>query len=120
MLGSDSSPLRQLVDIISESVDAIDVSFTKNKLAYPNFDAPFDPASPSEVASMDPDVVQAGLLIVAACAQLMATVKIPAHSVYDVAGGVSCTVKAHITCRITHIPSFQFHVSSALRVAFGK
>lgn len=92
MSRSTPSPLRQLADIISKSVDAIDASFTKSHLAYPKLDAPLDPASPSEAASMALDIIQAGMRIVAACAQLTATVRIPAHAVYDVAGGVGASV----------------------------
>lgn len=88
MSRSSPSLLRQLADIISASVDKIDASFAKNNLSYPSLDAPFNPASSSEAASMAPDIVQAGMLIVAACAQLGATVKIPALTLYDVVGGV--------------------------------
>ncbi|KAF9494774.1 O-methyltransferase [Pleurotus eryngii] len=46
---------------------------------------------------MSPEVIQASMLAVAACAQLGATVKVPALTLYDVVGG--------------------FHIASALRVA---
>lgn len=83
------SPLRQLVDIISASVAQIDAIFDKAGLEYPSLDAPFDPASLSEQLSMAPEVMQASVLAVAACAQLGAAVKIPALTLYDIVGGVS-------------------------------
>ncbi|KAJ8462634.1 hypothetical protein ONZ45_g17866 [Pleurotus djamor] len=91
------SPLRQLANIISDSVNQIDAVFAKAETEYPSLDAPFNPASPSEQLSMSPEVIPPAMLIVAACAQLGASVKIPALTLYDIVGG--------------------FHVSSALRVA---
>lgn len=83
------SPLRQLADIISSAVDAIDAGCKELKADYPNLDEPFNPAAPSEAASMSPGVVPAAALVVAACAQLSATVNIPALTLYDAIGGVS-------------------------------
>ncbi|KAF4566231.1 hypothetical protein EYR40_001952 [Pleurotus pulmonarius] len=91
------SPLRQLADIISASVTQIDAVFDKAGVEYPSLDDPFHPTSPSEQLSMAPEVIQASVLVGAACAQLGATVKIPALTLYDIVGG--------------------FHVASALRVA---
>lgn len=83
------SSLRLLADIISDAVDKIDASFNQANLEYPDLNAPFNPASPSEGASVAPDVIQAAMLVVAACGQLSATVKIPALTLYDTVGGVS-------------------------------
>ncbi|KAF9494776.1 hypothetical protein BDN71DRAFT_1507447 [Pleurotus eryngii] len=83
------SPLRQLADIISASVAQIDAAFDESGIDYPSLDAPFNPTSPSEQLSMSPEVIQASMLAVAACAQLGATVKVPALTLYDVVGGVS-------------------------------
>ncbi len=82
------SPLRQLADIISASVTQIDAVFDKAGVEYPSLDAPFDPTSPSEQLFMAPEVIQASVLAVAACAQLGAAVKIPALTLYDIVGGV--------------------------------
>ncbi|KAJ8501510.1 hypothetical protein ONZ45_g12125 [Pleurotus djamor] len=91
------SPLRQLSNLISESVGQIDAAFEKAGLEYPSLDAPFNPTTASEQLSLSPEAVQASMIIVAACAQLGATVKVPVLTLYDVVGG--------------------FHLSSALRAA---
>ncbi|PFH49323.1 hypothetical protein AMATHDRAFT_147951 [Amanita thiersii Skay4041] len=91
------SPLRQLANIISDSVDKIDQICQSAKCDYPSLDAPFNPGSPSEGLALTPEVIQNASLIVAACSQLSSTVNIPALSLYDAIGG--------------------FHVASALRAA---
>ncbi|SJL09154.1 uncharacterized protein ARMOST_12530 [Armillaria ostoyae] len=95
---SSPSPLKQLSNLISASVDQIESHYKSNgNFQYPSLDAPFDPTSPSEALSMDPAVIPAAMVIVSACAQLSATVNLPAMTMYDGIGG--------------------FHLSSALRVA---
>ena len=84
-----TSPLRQLADIISTSVDKIDTAFSAANLQYPSLNEPFNPTSPNEGLSMSPEVIQAATLAVAACAQLSATINVPALSLYDAVGGVS-------------------------------
>ncbi|KAJ8501504.1 hypothetical protein ONZ45_g12131 [Pleurotus djamor] len=91
------SPLRQLSNLISDSVSQIDAAFKNANIEYPNLDLPLDPNDPSEQLSMSPEVVRPSMLIVAACAQLGATVKVPVLTLYDIVGG--------------------FHITSALRVA---
>jgi hypothetical protein len=87
--------MRQLADIISSKVAEIDAVFEKQGLDYPSLDTPFTPGSPSEIGSMAPAVLQCSSLIVAACAQLSATLNIPALTLYDISGGVSpCTSPA--------------------------
>lgn len=87
---SSPSPLKQLSNLISASVDQIELHYKSNgNLQYPSLDAPFDPTSPSEVLSMDPAVIPAAMIIVSACAQLSATVNVPAMTTYDAIGGVS-------------------------------
>lgn len=85
---SEVSPLRQLADIISQSVDKIDAELAKVGLNYPNLDQPFSPFSPEEGASMSPAVRQSAEFIVAACTQLSAIVGIPVLTLYNAAGGV--------------------------------
>jgi hypothetical protein len=82
------SPLRQLADIVSSSVDKIDAHFDALGLDYPSLDIPWDPTSPSELASMSPEVVQASMLVVSACAQLSATVHNPSLTLFDAGAGV--------------------------------
>lgn len=82
------STLRQLADLISESVDKIDASFAQNNLQFPSLDEPLNPTSLSEAAAMSPDVIAASMVIVGACAQLSASVNIPALTLYGFFGGV--------------------------------
>lgn len=84
------SPLRQLANIISESVDRIDGIFAEANVQYPSLEHPFNPTSAAEGLSMSPDVIGAASLVVAACAQLSSTVNVPALTLYDAVGGV-CT-----------------------------
>ncbi|KAF8989681.1 O-methyltransferase [Cyathus striatus] len=93
------SSLRQLANIISSSVDKIDAIFQEYCAIYPDPNTPFDPMSPGEELSMSSETLQASALIVAACAQLSATVNVPALTIYSMIGG--------------------FHLSSALNVAIA-
>ncbi|KAK7043177.1 hypothetical protein VNI00_008531 [Paramarasmius palmivorus] len=89
------SPLRQLANLISQSVDQIDAIFAKEGLTYPKLDDLFDPNSPEEALSMNPDVAKSAMVVVAACGQLNAVINIPTMTLFDAIGG--------------------FHVSSCLR-----
>jgi hypothetical protein len=82
------SPLRQLANLISQSVDQIDAIFAKEGLAYPKLDDLFDPNSPGEALSMNPDVAKAAMVAVAACGQLNAVINVPAMTLFDAIGGV--------------------------------
>lgn len=84
---SEISPLRQLANIISQSVDRIDAELAKAGLKYPSLDQPFNPLSPEEGASMAPAVRESAGFIVAACMQLSAIVNIPVLTLYEAAGG---------------------------------
>lgn len=70
-----SSPLRQIADIISQSVDAIDTIFKKNGHAYPTLNDLFNPASPAEGLTLQPEVLGPAMAIIAATDQLTAIVK---------------------------------------------
>jgi hypothetical protein len=102
-----TSPLRQLADIISASVDNIDAQLLQAKVGYPSLDDPFNPMSPSEAATANPEVVQSSFLVVAACAQLSAIVKMPALTLYDAVGGVSESIVApSVLGRMRHQPCY--------------
>lgn len=90
---SKLSPLRQLIDIMSQSVDKIEAEMERANLRYPNLDEPSNPFSPEEVASMSPAVRQSAALISSACAQLSAIVDVPILTLYHAAGGVSLEFK---------------------------
>ncbi|KAJ8502698.1 hypothetical protein ONZ45_g11512 [Pleurotus djamor] len=90
-MSSQVSVLRQLSDLISKSVSQIDGTFEKAGLAYPSLDAPFNPTSPAEALVMSPDLLLANQLIVAACAQLSATIGSPASALFDLTSGSQVT-----------------------------
>jgi hypothetical protein len=83
------SAIRQLVDIISSKVSEIETIFEKQDVDYPRLDEPFVPDSQSEAATMAPDVAQCAALVVAACAQLSATLGSPFSTLFGLSGGVS-------------------------------
>lgn len=68
------SPLRQLADLISASVDTIDNIFKKNGETYPTLDDLFSPTSPAERLALQPEVLGPAMTIVAATNQLAAIV----------------------------------------------
>ncbi|KIY47921.1 hypothetical protein FISHEDRAFT_74259, partial [Fistulina hepatica ATCC 64428] len=79
------SPLRQLADLISASVDKIDAIFEEKGLEYPDLFTPIDPTSASEVAARDPGVLQAAAFAIAACSQLGAMLHAPAIALNQLA-----------------------------------
>ncbi|KAF7791400.1 hypothetical protein EIP86_002414 [Pleurotus ostreatoroseus] len=71
-----ASELRALVDLINDALKRIESTCASRSQIYPFADEPFSPQS--EAARMDPDVFEAGNIIVAAASQLISAVRIPA------------------------------------------
>ncbi|KAJ7479885.1 O-methyltransferase [Mycena latifolia] len=94
---SSPSALRQLSDIISQAVSQIEADYAKASVPVPSLDEPFNPANPAEAVGMDPSVVFASSLVIAAAAQLSATVSNPVLAIIN--------------------DSLSYHLSSCLRVA---
>ncbi|KAI0346013.1 S-adenosyl-L-methionine-dependent methyltransferase [Trametopsis cervina] len=90
---SPVSELRALSDLIKAAVDKIEAACTSRGQIYPSANDPF--TFDSEIPRASPDVVQDGIVIVAAAAQLIAAVRPPQYS-----------LGAH---------AVQHHVSSCLR-----
>jgi hypothetical protein len=88
MSSTKTSPLRQLVEIISSKVSEIEAIFEKQDLDYPSLDDPFVLGS-QEIAAMAPDVGQHAALVVAACAQLSTTLSTPGSTLFGMSAGVS-------------------------------
>ncbi|KAJ8076312.1 hypothetical protein PM082_000733 [Marasmius tenuissimus] len=81
------SVLRQLSDLISASVDAIDARYAKDGLSYPSLDDPFNPATPAEALAKSPELLKHVLTAVSACGQLSATINSPMSALADLAYG---------------------------------
>jgi hypothetical protein len=80
------SPLRNLVDILSSAVQAIDDRYAAANLDFPALDEPCDPTSEAEqLLTTDPGVTKAVAHIVAAAGQLSASVEFPALAVVNTA-----------------------------------
>lgn len=65
--------LRKLVDIISQSVDAIEASCSQRGITLPPLDEPYTPVS--DGAYTDPAVLQAAMMACAAASQLSLLVR---------------------------------------------
>ncbi|KAF8917304.1 O-methyltransferase [Mucidula mucida] len=82
-MSKPKTPLRLLADIITESVDRIEAHLDEVGVEFPNMDAPYDPSSPAEKALLDEKVLLSQKLVIAAAAQLLATVRQPVQTVVD-------------------------------------
>ncbi|KAF7349634.1 hypothetical protein MSAN_01689500 [Mycena sanguinolenta] len=89
--------LRRLANIINEAIDKIERVYAEAEIPLPSLDAPFNPADPAEALLQNPTVEGVTLNIVAAAAQLSATVASPSVSAFNA--------------------SQAFHISACLRAA---
>ena len=115
-----TSKLRQLVQIISSQVDAIESHYEKLGTSFPDLDAAVNvPPSVAELGALSPEVIGASTAAVAACGQLMANLKLPAITLFDTALGVSC----YFLCKIGVNSSYRirtpikFQIPACLRAA---
>ena len=90
MSASSLSKLRALAKIINDQVDAIESHLATQGLVYPDLDKPMDAGPPpvTEMALLAPEVIMPSMLVVAACGQLAASVKIPAMTMIESAHAV--------------------------------
>ncbi|KAJ7748947.1 S-adenosyl-L-methionine-dependent methyltransferase [Mycena metata] len=91
------STLRLLADIISTAVGKMEAAYERDGHLLPSLDTPFDPADSAESLRREPDVAAAIMDILAAAAQISATVRDPSRTVVQTA--------------------LAFNISSCLRVA---
>ncbi|KAF7349735.1 hypothetical protein MSAN_01700300 [Mycena sanguinolenta] len=77
------STLRRLANIINEAIDEIEGVYAAADMSLPSLEAPFDPADPAEALLQNPIVEGATLNIMAAAAQLSATVASPVVSAFN-------------------------------------
>ena len=85
-----SSQIRQLLDLITKSVETLENIFAKNGTKIPDLQSAFDPAS--EAFRSDPAAGEAASIISAAASHLSAITAPPHITAYNAIGGVSPTV----------------------------
>ena len=83
------SPLRRLVNILSDAVTRIDEKYASANLEFPSLGKSFDEKDPTCLLLSDPDVVPHSSVIVAAADQLIASARHPAQAILDIAQAVS-------------------------------
>ncbi|KAF8147448.1 S-adenosyl-L-methionine-dependent methyltransferase [Mycena galopus ATCC 62051] len=71
------SVLRRLASIITDSVTAMERVYARSEMPLPSLDAPFNPQDPAEALRQDPEVSSVVKNLVAAAAQISATVSDP-------------------------------------------
>jgi len=83
------SPLRYLVNILSNAVTRIDEKYASENLEFPTLDKSFHQEDPAWQLLSDPDIVPLASVIVAAADQLIVSARPPAQTVLDLAQSVS-------------------------------
>jgi len=106
-----TSPIKDLSQIISDSVASLEKVCKKNNTPFPSLDEPFSP--PSEAFRADPEAAEAANKIAAAALQLAANVLPPPAALFTVVSGVCASDPFHIYHRLTFHQHFK---SAALRV----
>ncbi|THG93493.1 hypothetical protein EW026_g7759 [Hermanssonia centrifuga] len=92
--------LRALSNLINISVDQIENEMLSRGQTYPLLSEPYSPET--EKPRMAPDILAAGSIIIAAAAQLIASVRIPVTSVlvtaiqYEVSSSLRVAIQAHV------------------------
>ena len=84
-----TSPLRRLVNILSDAVTQIDEKYASAGLEFPTLDKPFNEKDPACILLSDPDVVPLSSVIVAAADQLIVSARHPMQAILDIAQFVS-------------------------------
>ncbi|KAF5363098.1 hypothetical protein D9757_012044 [Collybiopsis confluens] len=99
------SPLRLLAQIITDSIDTIENRLADASTSFPSLDEPMDPTSKVESILVEPDMSRATSHIVAAAAQLMATVRQPVQTIMDDALAASAWQLNRYICHLRISPS---------------
>ena len=79
------SPLRHLVNILSDAVTRIDEKYASADLEFPTLDKPFHGEDPAWQLLSDRDIGPLASIIVAAADQLIVSTRPPALAVLDMA-----------------------------------
>ncbi|KAK7065068.1 O-methyltransferase [Favolaschia claudopus] len=83
-MASSKSPLRLLVELISNNVEALETRLFSEGLQFPLLADPYDPKNPVErLLSENPAMLEATSVIVAAASQLVAMVRSPVQTMME-------------------------------------
>jgi len=82
------SPLRHLVNILSDAVTRIDERYASANLEFPTLDKLFDEKDPACLLLSNHDVTPLASVVVAAADQLIASVRPPGECILDMAQSV--------------------------------
>jgi hypothetical protein len=82
--------LRALLSLISSGIDTIESTYAKNGVSFPSLD---EPASQLQPDRAEGETMGDAAIVIAAAAQLIASVRGPVASLMDAASGVSCLHK---------------------------
>jgi len=76
---ASTSPLRQLLSILTDSIDAIEAAAEKQpvKILYPILNDPVDPTSAAEQFASQPEIMRAANIGISAAAQIISTLNLP-------------------------------------------
>lgn len=85
----EKSPLRTLVDLISDAVTKIDEIYSSSGLRFPALDDNFDFKQSVDALLLGPDVSKNVSVVVAAAEQLCVSLKHPGTTVLELATAVS-------------------------------
>lgn len=83
------SPLRHLVNILSDTVAQIEEKYASANLEFPTFDEPIDEKDPAWILLSDSKVAPLSSVIVAAASQLIVSARHPMQALNDIAQSVS-------------------------------
>lgn len=92
------SPLRHLVNILSDAVTQIDEKYASANLEFPTFDKPFDEKNAACLLLSDPDIAPLSSVIVAAADQLIASARHPLLTVLDIVQSHSLVACLGLVC----------------------
>ena len=82
------SPLRNLVNILSDAVTKVDQKYASANLEFPALDRPFREGDPAWSLLSSSDVIPLTSVIVAAADQLIASARPPAKAILDMSQAV--------------------------------
>jgi len=93
------SPLRHLVNILSDAVTRIDEKYASANLEFPTLDRPFNEEDPAWQLLSDHNLAPLASIVVAAADQLVVSVRPPAVAVVDMAQSVRISLVLATFCR---------------------
>jgi len=92
------SPLRNLINILSDAVTRIDEKYASTNLEFPTLDKPFREKDPACLLLTAPDVSPLASVILAAADQLVASVRPPTETILDMAQSHFLAASIRLVC----------------------